>query len=143
MAFWHSEGGAGKPRMPWEIQDRKLAGASQDKKENGMRVKNLNGTPQNTRTSGSWLAYWELYSGQNAYMCVSDGCIMRPSVGAHVQMDSPTDKSWYVIPLCADCSKKRGQDLDIWDMAKLVPVNSTGIVEKAAAFHGMRVRCGA
>jgi hypothetical protein len=103
-----------------------------------MKVKNLNGTPQNDRVNGSWLSFWELYSGQNASMCFTDGCIMRPSVGARVQMDSPTDKNWYVIPLCADCSRKRGQDLDIWDMAKLIPADSHDTVRRAAAVQSVR-----
>jgi hypothetical protein len=88
-----------------------------------MRVKNLNGTTQNLCSTGSWFAHWEKFSGQNAFMCFTKGCIKRPSVGGQVQKDSPTDKSWYVIPLCDDCNKKRGQDLDIWDSAKLVSVN--------------------
>jgi hypothetical protein len=102
-----------------------------------MKVRNLNGTPRNDRANGSWLTFWELNSGLNASMCFSDGCIMRPSVGARVQMDSPTDKSWYVIPLCAGCSEKRGRDLDIWDRAKLVPAGSSETVKNAAAVHGM------
>jgi hypothetical protein len=89
-------------------------------KERDMRVINLGGATQNTFGRDSWLAMWEAFSGQNAFMCFVKGCINRPSVGGHVQKDSPADKSLYVIPLCADCSKKKGQDLDIWDGANLV-----------------------
>lgn len=92
-----------------------------------MKVKNLNGATQSICSSGSWFAHWEKLSGQNAFMCVTNGCIRRPSVGGHVQKDSMTDKSWYVVPLCDDCNKKRGQDLDIWDLATLVSANALKI----------------
>jgi hypothetical protein len=49
--------------------------------------------------------------------------INTPSVGGQVQMDSPTDKNWYVIPLCDHCNWKTGQGLNIWDTAKLVAAN--------------------
>ena len=97
-----------------------------------MRVKNLNGVPSNKCSSSSWLAHWEKLSGQNAYMCFAKGCINTPSVGGQVQKDSPTDTSWYVIPLCEDCNKKRGQDLDIWDTTRLVPANVIENFEIAA-----------
>jgi hypothetical protein len=88
-----------------------------------MKVKNLNGATPNKSSSGTWLAHWEKCSGQKADMCFAYGCVNTPSVGGQVQKDSPSDKSWYVIPLCDDCNKKKGQDLDIWDTAKLVSVN--------------------
>jgi hypothetical protein len=85
-----------------------------------MRVKNLNKATQG-RSSGSWLTFWEKHTGQNAWMCYAQGCIGRPSAGGRVQKDSPIDRNWYVIPLCADCNDHSGQDLDIWDEATLVP----------------------
>jgi hypothetical protein len=94
-------------------------------KDKDMRVKTLNIAEQNKCRSGSWLAHWEKLSGQNAFMCFTEGCINMPSVGGHVQKDSTTDKNWYVIPLCTDCSKKSGQDLDIWDTAKFVSAKET------------------
>ena len=89
-----------------------------------MRVKNLNGTTEKP-SSGSWLAHWERASGQNAFMCFVTGCIKRPSAGGRVQRDSPTDKRWYVVPLCDDCNKAHGRDLDIWDAATLVSITGT------------------
>ena len=103
-----------------------------DKMEEYMRVKNLNGGTQNKCSSGSWLAHWEKFSGQNAYMCFGKGCINRPSVGGHVQKDSTTDKNWYIVPLCDDCNKKRGQDLDIWALALLIPANESETCEMPA-----------
>jgi hypothetical protein len=86
----------------------------------GMRVKNLNRAMQKKCSSGSWLALWERISGQNAFLCFVKDCINRPSVGGLVQMDGPADGAWYVVPLCEHCSKSTGQDLEIWDQAKLV-----------------------
>jgi hypothetical protein len=91
--------------------------------EKYMTVRNLGGATQIKCNSSSWLAHWEIFSGQNAVMCFAEGCINRPSFGGQVQKDSPTDKNWYVIPLCNDCNNKRGQDLDIWDTANLAPAN--------------------
>ena len=87
-----------------------------------MKVRNVNGAALSRIGSSGLLAYWEKASGQNASMCFASGCINRPSVGGRVQRDSPDDKSWYVIPLCAACNDKKGQELEIWDVAKLVPV---------------------
>ena len=93
-----------------------------------MRVKNLNKAAQNSSISGSWLSFWEKHTGQNAWMCYVQGCIGRPSAGGRVQKDSPTDRGWYVIPLCADCSDRGGQDLEIWDEATLVSATESEVV---------------
>jgi hypothetical protein len=93
-----------------------------------MRVKNLNGSGQGKSGNGSWLTHWEKLSGQNAWICYGQGCIGRPSAGGRVQKDSLIDRRWYVIPLCAACNDKNGQDLDIWDAARLVPANDAGLI---------------
>jgi hypothetical protein len=82
-----------------------------------MKVRKLTGAAQG---SGSSLVRWERISGLRAVMCLAKSCFGRPSVGAHVQKDSMTDKGWYIVPLCSGCSAKRGRDLDIWDHATLV-----------------------
>lgn len=89
-----------------------------------MKVRKTNGTVSSKSSAGTWLAYWEKLSGQSAYLCFGQGCINTPSVGVIVQTDSPTDKNLYVIPLCQDCNKKKGQDLDIWDTRTLVSVDA-------------------
>ena len=103
-----------------------------------MRVRNLNKAAPGRNDSGSWLAYWEKFSGQIAYGCFVSGCKNTRSVGGHVQKDSSTDKSWYVVPLCDDCNRKTGQDLEIWDLAMLVPANITRI--KRVAPHRVPIR---
>ena len=85
-----------------------------------MKVKNLNGTTRNLSGGGSGLSHWETVSGQNAWMCFVKGCIQRPSVVGLVQKDTSLDITWYLVPLCDNCSQKQGQDLDIWDAPLLV-----------------------
>jgi hypothetical protein len=80
-------------------------------------VRKLNGGAQG---SGGSLARWEKISGLRAVMCLAKSCFGRPSVGAHVQKDSPTDRGLYIVPLCSTCSSKRERDLEIWDHATLV-----------------------
>jgi hypothetical protein len=63
------------------------AGHSGAAKERSMKVRNLNRTTQGACPSGTWFAHWEIYSGQNAFMCFVKGCIRRPTVGGRVQKD--------------------------------------------------------
>jgi hypothetical protein len=104
-----------------------------------MRVKNLNRATQTKCSSGTWLALWEKASGQNAFLCFVKDCINRPSTGGLVQKDIPTDEKWYVVPLCDDCSKRTGQDLNIWDMATLVPSDEMGILPRATSSRPVRI----
>ena len=90
-----------------------------------MRVKNLNRATQAKCSTGTWLAHWEKISGQNAFLCFVKDCINTPSFGGLVQKVSSTDESWYIVPLCDDCNRKTMQDLDIWDLATLVPAVGT------------------
>ncbi len=85
-----------------------------------MKVKNLNGTSVIRCKCTSWLAHWLRYSGQKASKCSVLGCTNRELVGGHVQMDSPGDTAWYVIPVCKSCSQKTGQALNISDQVPLV-----------------------
>jgi hypothetical protein len=91
------------------------------RKEKTMKVKNLNKSPSDKHGTESWLELWERRSGQNAWICSVQGCIRRPSAGGRVQKDSAVDRSWYVIPLCGPCNSRSGEDLAIWDEARLIP----------------------
>jgi hypothetical protein len=97
-----------------------------------MRVRHLNDTRQITYSRQNWLVHWEKISGQNAYLCFVKDCINRPTAGGLVQKDSQTDQRWYIVPLCSDCSKKTGQDLDIWDQAALVRADDGKAPQTAA-----------
>ena len=85
-----------------------------------VKVRNLNVSSQIMGSTGSRLAHWEKTTRQSAFLCFVKDCINRPTAGGLVQKDSPTDRSWYIVPLCRDCNTKTGQDLDIWDEAVLV-----------------------
>jgi hypothetical protein len=103
-----------------------------------MRVKNLNQAAGPKCSSGSWLALWERVCGQNAFLCFVKDCINRPSTGGLVQKDNATDGDWYVVPLCRHCSEKTGQDLEIWDEARLVSAGQARIPPAAADTRPVR-----
>jgi hypothetical protein len=85
-----------------------------------MKVRNINGTSQNTCSCGSWLKHWENHSHQKAGFCSSMYCGNKATDGAHVQKDTPYDRSWYIIPLCRSCNTRFGQELDVFDNTVLV-----------------------
>jgi hypothetical protein len=103
-----------------------------------LRVRNLNGSAHTSCNAGSWLTYWEKFSRQTAHGCFVSGCTNECSVGGHVQKESATDKNWYVVPLCEECNERMGQDLDIWDLAVLVPANVTRILRLMPAHPPIR-----
>ena len=88
------------------------------------KVKNINGTSTRTCKCGSWLQHWENFSGQSLpRYCPEVGCIEKPAVGAHVQKDSATDRSWYIVPLCKTHNAKTRESLYISDSIELVSAN--------------------
>jgi hypothetical protein len=89
-----------------------------------MKVVNINGTSQNTCKCGSWLEHWKKFSGQTiSKWCSEEKCIKAPEVGAHVQKDSSTDKSWYIVPLCNDHNGQTGKALTLVESVTLVSAN--------------------
>lgn len=76
-----------------------------------MKVKNLNGTSDNTCDKcGTWLNHWENLSGEVAILCSCKDCDGFAEVGAHVQKNT-SDCSWYIVPLCKECNKKPSTDV--------------------------------
>ena len=91
-----------------------------------MKVKNINGTSDNTCKCGSWLEHWKKFGGGSVPTYCSESestCIQKPEVGAHVQKDSSTDNSWYIIPLCNTHNSQTGKTLKVNDDVKLVSAN--------------------
>ena len=88
-----------------------------------MKVKNVNGTSENVCKCGSWLNHWKKFSGQSRTYCPVVSCLEKIEVGAHVQKDSTTDSSWYIIPLCKKHNAETGKSLDISDVVVLVSAN--------------------
>jgi len=89
-----------------------------------MKVNNINGTTDNTCKCGSWLNHWKKFSGQLLpTFCPEKSCLNKPELGAHVRKDVSTDKSWYIVPLCAKHNGETGKSLDISDGTTLVSGN--------------------
>ena len=91
-----------------------------------MKVSNINGTSDNTCNCGSWLNHWKKYnSGRQAVptYCPVNSCYSKAEVGAHVQKDSYSDKSWYIIPLCSEHNRKISGSLDVTDTVSLASAN--------------------
>jgi hypothetical protein len=95
-----------------------------------MKVTNLNGTSDNKCSCGSWLDHWRKFSGQTVpTYCPEQKCTKKPTVGAHVQKSG--SNSWYIVPLCDDHNKLRGQDLEITSSVALVSANKAETCGKA------------
>jgi hypothetical protein len=103
-----------------------------------MTVRNLNGQGQSRFSGVVLLAHWDRFSRQTAYRCFVNGCRNKCTVGGVVQKDAAADGPWYIIPLCDACNRKKNQDLDIWEFARLIPVSSE-IVSRFAR-QGQAVR---
>jgi hypothetical protein len=89
-----------------------------------MKVTNINGTTANICSCGSWLAHWKNYSGQALpRYCPEETCTDEPTLGAHVQKDSTTDRKWYIVPLCSKHNAKKGESINISNHIKLVSAN--------------------
>jgi hypothetical protein len=96
-----------------------------------MKVNNINGTTGRTCNCGSWLNHWKNFSGQTlSKYCYEEKCIQEPEVGAHVQKDSISDKSWYIVPLCKGHNGETGKSLNLVDSVKLVSANVSDTCDK-------------
>lgn len=94
-----------------------------ERKRRSMRIKNIKGTSQNTCKCGSWLNHWTKFSGMIVpSYCPAQGCHEEELVGAHVQMDSSSDNSWYIFPLCKTHNVAT-ESLEVSDDYKLVSAN--------------------
>lgn len=53
----------------------------------------------------SWIDYWEKATTQKARWCHNVDCFLQPATdGAHVQLDDPSNRKWYIVPLCHNCN---------------------------------------
>lgn len=89
-----------------------------------MKVNNVNGTSANTCRCGSWLEHWKIFGGGTLpSWCAEKSCTKKPMVGAHVQKDGSTDRSWYIVPLCDDHNRQTGKSLELMESTTLVSAN--------------------
>ena len=96
-----------------------------------VKVKNINGTSSRICKCGSWLNHWRNFSGQLlSSFCSEVTCMQGAEVGAHVQKDSATDKSWYIVPLCKEHNAGTGDSINIIEGIKLVSANVSETCDK-------------
>lgn len=97
-----------------------------------MKIKNINGTSDNSCICGSWLSHWCNFSGQRLpKTCPVKGCQNTDLVGAHVQKGGhSTDQNWYICPLCKAHNNKTNTELDVLDDIILVSANKSKTCEK-------------
>jgi len=92
--------------------------------ENIMKVTNVDGTTDTICKCGTWLGHWKKFGGGALpSYCAEKICMNKPEVGAHVQKDSSTDKSWYIVPLCSQHNRETEQSLNLADSTTLVSAN--------------------
>lgn len=88
------------------------------------KVKNINGTSDNSCKCGSWLNHWEKYGGGKAGMCAEKACTKKAEVGAHVLKADSNDKNWYIVPMCKDHNGLLGEEIEVMDSTVLVSANT-------------------
>lgn len=88
-----------------------------------MKLKNINGTSDNSCRCGSWLDHWKKHSGQSVHICPVAYCLKKAEVGAHVQKHSSSDNSWYIVPLCKSHNAEKGKSVDVIGTVTLVSAN--------------------
>ncbi|MDD3490240.1 MAG: hypothetical protein PHR62_10200 [Paludibacter sp.] len=88
-----------------------------------MKVKNINGTTQNTCTCGSWLNHWKKFSKQTVTVCKAKGCHNKDIVGAHVRKDVNYDDRWYIVPFCHQHNHPTTGKIELKKSTKLIPAN--------------------
>lgn len=90
-----------------------------------MKLKNLNGTEDNTCRCPSWLEHWKKYvHGHNVTWppgCSETFCNKKATVGAHVQIDG--DDEWYIVPLCDAHNADLGEAFSVPDDTRLARAN--------------------
>ena len=92
-------------------------------------IKNINGTTDNICKCGSWLKHWKKFSGQKILFCIESSCTGYNLVGAHVQKANSTDHTWYIIPLCKEHSKSKGE-IEVLNDYTFVSANKQETCEK-------------
>lgn len=103
-----------------------------------MKVKNVSGTSGLDCACGSWLEHWKKFSGATLpQWCYEKTCTNKPTVGAHVQKDSASDKSWYIVPLC-DLHNKQTDTLELIISPVFTPANVGETCRKSERPSGFR-----
>lgn len=77
--------------------------------------------------NGNWKTYWENATGQKADVCHRIGCFSTLNIdGAHVQLDDPNDRRWWIVPLCHSCNCQFGAHFSV--IGPLVSVDDPTVI---------------
>ena len=77
-------------------------------------VRNLQ---EGSRPGTNWIEYWEDATGQPAGKCHRVDCLNNhpdATDGAHVQLNNPDDRRWFIVPLCHKCNCQHGDVFDVY-----------------------------
>jgi hypothetical protein len=85
-----------------------------------LNIKNIQGPGDKGCKCDTWLDHWDQFSGQSPIYCPVAECMNHVEIGARVQKDSPTDKGWYIVPLCRKHYAMQGETLRVNDSLMLV-----------------------
>lgn len=88
-----------------------------------MKVKNIDGSSDNTCKCGSWLNHWKKFSRAKAGLCKERSCTNLATVGAHVRKANSKDQNGYIIPLCSAHNELKGKELEIFLNPTLISAN--------------------
>ena len=81
-----------------------------------MSIYKVHNLKENSRP-GDWLDYWEKATGLKAGNCHRVDCLNGANTpatdGAHVQLDDPNDRRWWIVPLCHKCNCQFGEHFSV------------------------------
>lgn len=102
-------------------------------------VKNINGSEGANCKCKNWLNHWEYFSNSTAKLCTEKTCHDYATEGTLVMKTEPNNRNLYIIPLCQKHNALKGQEIEVMDATKFIPVN---ISETCEAFDESIRRSG-
>lgn len=79
------------------------------------RAQNVIGSSEDRR-KGSWIKYWEKYTGRKARTCSYLGCSNQADVGGHLFLARYSRQYTYITAICYSCNNQKHQDGEYYDM---------------------------
>jgi len=91
-------------------------------------IKNENGTAdRSTCSCGSWIAHWEIYSGEKPNICSVEYCTSKGTEGAHVTRPKAKNDDYkthsYIVPMCKTHNGMHGKSFTTKDKITFVWAN--------------------
>ena len=95
--------------------------------DDGVYIKNENGTSTRKCKCGSWLHHWELFGGQKASTCCVSKCHNDAEHGAHVTRPWANNDDYkthvYIVPMCPQHNSQHGDSFHTKDHTTFVWAN--------------------